>query len=122
MSLTQFIPFTRSRALTGALAASVLAFGLAATPAAAQYRYHGGYGGGGWHGGYHRGFGGGGALAAGVIGGLALGAIAGSAYARPRYYAPAPVYAEPVDGDCYLERRRVWNGYRYVIRRVEVCE
>ena len=42
-----------------------------------------GWHGGGWRG--HRGWGGGGAVAAGLIGGLALGAIASSAYASPYY-------------------------------------
>ena len=54
----------------------------------------------------------GGAIAAGVIGGLALGAIAASA-AQPR-----------VVGSCYTVRRTVWDDFRghYVTRRVRVCE
>ena len=41
--------------------------------------------------GWHRRGPGGGAVAGAIIGGLALGAIAGSAYAAPRaYYAPPP--------------------------------
>ena len=77
------------------------------------------------------------AVGAGVIGGLAAGAIIGSAIAnsQPRYYEPAPVYAAPppppayveppdyVDGPvCHLERRQVWDGYAYRTRRVEVCD
>lgn len=56
----------------------------------------------------------GGAIAAGVIGGLALGAIAASA-AQPR-----PVYV----GGCYKVRRSVWSEYHghYVVRRVTVCD
>ena len=56
-------------------------------------------------------------VAAGIIGGLAAGAIiAGS---QPGYYGrPAPAY----DPDCEIERQRVWNGYRYVWRDVQVCE
>ena len=56
-------------------------------------------------------------VAAGIIGGLAAGAIiAGS---QPGYYGrPAPAY----DPDCEIERQRVWNGYRYVWRNVQVCE
>jgi len=56
----------------------------------------------------------GGAVAAGLIGGLALGALAASA-ARPYYAAPA--YS-----DCYIERQRVRDRYgRLFIRRVRVC-
>jgi hypothetical protein len=68
---------------------------------------------------------GGGDVAAGLLGGLAVGTIVGSAVAQPRYYyyyyyAPAPVY---VPGPhCWLERERVWDGYGYVIQRVRVCE
>ncbi len=56
----------------------------------------------------------GGAIAAGIVGGLALGAIAASA-AQPR-----PVYV----GGCYKVRRSVWSDYHgaYVVRRVTVCE
>ena len=77
------------------------------------------------------------AVGAGVIGGLAAGAIIGSAIANsgPRYYEPAPLYAAPpppayhveppdyVDGPvCHIERRQVWDGYGYRTRRVEVCD
>jgi len=38
----------------------------------------------------------GGAVAAGVLGGLAVGAIVGAAASQPRYYGPPPAYgAEP---------------------------
>ncbi len=67
---------------------------------------------------------GGGDVAAGVLGGLAVGALVGSAVAQPRYYAPyyapAPVYVPAPR--CWLERERVWDGYGYVIQRVRVCE
>lgn len=70
------------------------------------------------------------AVGAGVIGGLAAGAIIGSAIANsgpaypappPAYYAPPPAYVvdEPV---CRIERHRYWDGYGYRIRRVEVCD
>ncbi|WP_445502752.1 hypothetical protein [Microvirga sp. G4-2] len=66
---------------------------------------------------YRRGYGGG-AVVAGLIGGLTLGALAnpyygyGPAYYRPAYYGPR----------CVIERRRVINRYgHYVRRRVEVC-
>lgn len=67
---------------------------------------------------------GGGDVAAGLLGGLAVGTIVGSAVAQPRYYAPyyapAPVYVPAPR--CWLERERVWDGYGYVIQRVRVCE
>jgi hypothetical protein len=59
-------------------------------------------------------------VAAGVFGGLAAGAIIGSAIANsPRYYdEPAPVYvAPPPESDCYYTRRRVWDDYDGVWRR-----
>jgi hypothetical protein len=68
---------------------------------------------------------GGGDVAAGVLGGLAVGTIVGSAVAQPRYYAPyyyapAPVYVPAPR--CWFEHERVWDGYGYVIQRVRVCE
>ncbi len=71
----------------------------------------------------------GGAIAAGVVGGLALGAIAGSAAANanngygggyPAYGAPQRAYG----GGCYYERRPVYDDYGEMIgrRRVRVCE
>jgi len=75
-------------------------------------------------------------VAAGVVGGLAAGAIIGSAIANsgPTYYEPAPVYTPPppayaapsevVEGDvCHVERPRVWvEGYGWRSRRIEVCD
>ena len=64
----------------------------------------------------------GGHVAAGVAAGLIGGAIIGSALApRPYYYGPPPavVYEEP---GCRLVRERVWDGYAYRTRRVEVCD
>jgi hypothetical protein len=77
-------------------------------------------------------------VAAGVVGGLAVGALLGSALAGPRYaepvydVAPPPpprrVYVErryyyeagPV---CHVERHKFWaRGYGWRYRRVEVCE
>src|SRR6478672_7058683 len=61
-------------------------------------------------------------VAAGVVGGLAAGAIIGGAIASTR----PPVYYEPSDvtgSICHLERRQVWiEGYGYRLRRVEVCD
>ena len=68
----------------------------------------------------------GGAVAAGVLGGLAAGAIIGGAVAsQPRYYAPAPVYVSPPPVRCYWTRGEpVWDGYRgvWVRPRMQVCD
>jgi hypothetical protein len=68
-------------------------------------------------------------VAAGVVGGLAAGALIGSALAGPRYYEvppppPAYYYEEYGDGPvCHVERRRVWvDGYGWRHRRIEVCD
>lgn len=74
-------------------------------------------------------------VAAGVVGGLAAGAIIGSAIANSRpayvdpgpvYAAPPPAYAEPPEYSggpvCHTERRQVWDGYAYRTRRIEVCD
>lgn len=73
-------------------------------------------------------------VAAGVVGGLAAGAIIGGAIAnaQPRYYEPAPVYVAPppparvyVEDEgpiCHVERQRFWDGYGWRSRRVEVCD
>ena len=95
--------------------------GLTANEASAQYRRRGP---------------GAGAVAAGVVGGLALGALAAGA-ARPYYYGPGPYYhygpgpAYVVEEDlppppryrprCWVEREDVWDGYGYVPRRIRVC-
>lgn len=95
------------KTFTGIAAAAALALTAVAAPQPAQARNHGG------------------AVAAGVIGGLAAGAIVGSAVANsPRYYggpyayAPGPVYYGP---GCYWTRERFWNGYRWRTHRVQVC-
>ena len=112
--------------IAGGLAALTLAAGLGAAPAPAEAGYRGyGYGYSGRV--YHRdrpNYGG--AVAAGVIGGLALGALAATA-ARPAYGygAPAYGYAEPSYGygpECFVERRRRVNRFgEVVVRDVEVC-
>jgi hypothetical protein len=71
--------------------AAVIAMSLSAIPAdAREWHGHGGYG---WHGGYHHHHDGG-AIALGVLGGLAGAAIASSAY--PYYYGYSyPYYGYP---------------------------
>jgi hypothetical protein len=94
--------------------AAAAALGLAAIAAPQPAEAH-------WRGGW----GGGGAVAAGVIGGLAAGAIIGSAangyyggYGPGYYaYAPGPAYY----GGCYWTRQRIWDGWGWRIRRVRVC-
>lgn len=67
-----------------------------------------------------------GAVAAGVLGGLAVGAIIGS-QAQPRYYAPAdqPVYYQrrEIYRDCHTEREQFVDAYGYMrTRRIRVCD
>jgi hypothetical protein len=72
-------------------------------------------------------------VAAGVVGGLAAGAIIGGAIANsqpaPVYVAPPPPppprYVEEYDGGpvCHIERQRIWvDGYGWQHRRVRVCD
>ena len=74
-----------------------------------------------------------GQIAAGVIGGHAVGTILGATVAGPRYYAPpppvyvapAPVYVAPPPPRCYWTRGEpVWDGYRGVWfrPRMQVCD
>jgi len=61
-------------------------------------------------------------IAAGIIGGLAAGAIIGgaAAHAGPGYYyGPGPVYYGP---RCWWRRERVWDGWGWRLRRVRVCD
>lgn len=102
--------FSRRNGLRAAVAATALAATLAftTTEASAWGRRH--YGG---------------AVAAGVLGGVALGALAARPYYRP-YYGPAPVYADPYPAyygpACYLETRRYWDGWGWRLRRIRVCD
>ena len=68
-------------------------------------------------------------VAAGVVGGLAVGTLFGAAIASgPRYYQPAPVYVAPAPvyvADCYWTRGApVWDGYRgiWYRPRIQVCD
>jgi hypothetical protein len=67
----------------------------------------------------------GGAIAAGILGGTALGVLAGAAIAGAPSPPPPPVYYAPVYAPppprCWFEPQQVWNGYAYVIQRVRVC-
>lgn len=99
---------TLRKTIAGTATALAITAGIAAStsPAEAYWRGHRG----GW----------GGPVAAGVIGGLALGAFAAQA-AGPRYYGPAYGYGPtPVYGECFNRRRPVYDrwgnfaGYRVV--------
>ena len=65
-----------------------------------------------------------GQIAAGIIGGLALGTLFGAAVSQPGYYAPEPIYVAPPPS-CYWTRgRSVWDEYRgiWVRPRIRVCD
>lgn len=59
------------------------------------------------------------AVGAGIIGGIAAGAlIAGAANAAPPPPPPAYAYGPPPRGpECYYTRRRIWDDYYQVWRR-----
>ena len=71
-----------------------------------------------------------GEVAAGIVGGLAVGTLFGAAVASgPRYYQPAPVYVAPAPvymaPPCYWTRGApVWDGYRgiWYRPRIQVCD
>ncbi|GEO98439.1 hypothetical protein [Methylobacterium haplocladii] len=72
-----------------------------------------------------------GGAAAGVLGGVALGAMLNGGAApppgpRPVYVEeePVPVYVRPRRGPvCHYERRKVWlDEAEFTYKRVEVCE
>ncbi len=69
----------------------------------------------------------GGAIAAGILGGTALGVIAGATLANPAPPPPPPYYYGPVAAPgprCWFERHREWDDYDgvWVVRRVRVCD
>ncbi|MBN8919147.1 MAG: hypothetical protein J0H62_00220 [Rhizobiales bacterium] len=92
--------------------------------------WHGGggfRGGGGWHGGGFRGGGwrggGGWGWGPGIVGGLALGALAASPYYGYGGYGGYYGYGPGYYGGCWTERQRVIDRYgRVFIRPVRVCE
>jgi hypothetical protein len=95
------------KVMTGIVATAAVTLTLVAAPQKAEARH--------WH--HHHG----GGVAAGIIGGLAAGAIIGSAangYYGGGYYG-GPYYA--YGPSCWWSRQRVWNGYRWHWRRVRVC-
>jgi len=117
------LPKTKKILAAGLAAVTVAgtAIGSSAPAAAGYYGY--GYGGPR----YYHGRNNGGALAAGLIGGLAVGAIAASAgrpaygYGYPATYA-YPAYGPDYGGGCYVQRRRFVNEWGdVVIRREKVC-
>ena len=71
-----------------------------------------------------------GRITAGVIGGLAAGALIGAAASQPHYYygdyygGPYAYYAaEPVYAPrCYIQRERFFDGFGWRVRRVKVCD
>jgi len=117
------------KSLIGLVAAAGIGLGSLATPAPANAQCYGC------------------AVGAGVIGGLAVGAIVGSAIANsppPGYYGPPPGYYPPappaaygppppppgaytpayaqLGPGCWWEKRRVWvDGVGYRLRPVQVC-
>ena len=103
------------KALLGAVAALSVGATMAVsvTEASAQYRRHGGY----HH--HYRGGGWGGPVAAGVIGGLALCALA-----APRYGYAAPAYGYAAPATCYLQDQPTYDTWgRFAgYQRVRVCD
>ena len=85
-----------SKTLAAALTTTVIAGSLAATPASAKYGQN-----------------------AAFFGGLAIGALAGGALSGG-YYNSGYGYG----GDCYFDRRPVYNHWGDVIgfRRIRVCD
>ena len=69
-----------------------------------------------------------GQVAAGILGGLAAGALIGSAVRPapppPAYYYPPPAYVAPALSCYYTLGQPVWDGYRgmWVRPRVQVCD
>jgi hypothetical protein len=94
--------------LTALAAAAAIAITAVGAPTKAEARWRGG-----------------GGVAAGIIGGIAAGALIagasrhyyGPGYGYGYYGGPAYAYGPP----CYWQRQRIWDGYGWRIRRVRVC-
>ena len=106
-------------ALAGAMAATPL---VTTSASADPWGRHGGYYGGGYGQGYGHGHGRhggywGGAAAAGLLGGLALGALA----SQGGYYGGSPAYGY---GGCYIVRDPVTDDWGNIVyyQRVRVCQ
>jgi hypothetical protein len=117
----------RSTTLALAMATAVTLAGTSGADAARMRlhgaHFHGGgghhwHGGHGWHGGGWRGGGDcwGCWAGAGLVGGLAL-----SALASPYYYGYGPAYYGGYYGNCHIERRIRNTAYGRVVRNVRVC-
>ena len=72
-----------------------------------------------------------GRITAGVIGGLAAGAVIGSALSQPHYYYGGPyayydngpyAYATVPGPSCVIHREQFWDGFAWRVRRVRVCD
>lgn len=93
------------RTMTRLLLAAPVAAGLLAAPSMARADWHGWHvwRGGGWHGGWHGGhwnYWGPGAVVAGALAGIGVGALVAGAVAPPPpvYYPPPPAYYAPPPG------------------------
>jgi hypothetical protein len=64
-----------------------------------------------------------GAVAAGIIGGVAVGAMIGAAAANNNapYYPSSAAYYGPGSPGCYWQRQRYWDGFMWRWTRVRVC-
>ena len=98
-----------TKTLTALAAAAVVAIAATAAPTQAEARWRGG-----------------GAVAAGVIGGIAAGALIARAsrpygYGYGYGYGPAYYPAYGYGAPCYWRRERFFDGYGWRIRRVRVC-
>lgn len=94
------------KTLTALAAAGTMALAAIAVPAPAQARNEG-------------------AIAAGVVGGLAVGALIASSANRNSYaYSPGPTYYYdgPAYRHCYITRQQVWTYYGPRWQRVRVCD
>jgi|SRR5215471_13635791 len=97
---------TKTKTFTALAAAATLGIAAIVSPQTAEAHWRGG-----------------GAVAAGIIGGLAAGAIIGAAASGPHYaYGPGPYnYGGYGPGGCYWTRQRVWTSWGWRFRPVRAC-